>query len=101
MPNATLRANAQTAHNATHEAALRQWEADKERSRAESGVDDAHAAEGEALEAVTELQERLAETPARTLAGLIFKARYAAQRDYDPVVMQSIIDDLLAMDGEA
>jgi hypothetical protein len=69
--------------------------------QAESGVDDAEALEAETLEAVTELQERLAETPARTLTGLIFKARYAAERDYDPIVMQSIIDDLLAMAGEA
>jgi hypothetical protein len=46
--------------------------------QAESGVDDAEALEAETLEAVTELQERLAETPARTLTGLIFKARYPA-----------------------
>ena len=40
------------------------------------------------------------DTPARTLAGLIFKARYAATHysdDYDTDVMISIVDDLLAM----
>ena len=71
------------------------------RVSAESGVDDAKAAEGEALDAVMELQRRVAETPARTLAGLIFKARYAYDRDYDPVILEAIVDDLLALAGEA
>ena len=48
-----------------------------------------------------ELQARVAETPARTLAGLIFKARYAAANDHDPEVMISIVDDLLAMAVDA
>jgi hypothetical protein len=41
--------------------------------------------------------------PATTLAGLIFKARYAAahySRDFEPEVMVSIVEDLLAMDEE-
>ena len=45
----------------------------------------------------------MAETPAKTLAGLIFKARYAAthyRSEYDEEVMVSIVDDLLAMAEE-
>ena len=44
----------------------------------------------------------LAATPATTLVGLIFKARYAAthyEDDYDTDVMISIVHDLLAMEG--
>jgi hypothetical protein len=39
-------------------------------------------------------------TPAKTLAGLIFKARYAAthyEDDYDEDLLVSIVDDMLAM----
>ena len=41
----------------------------------------------------------LLDTPAKTLAGLIFKARYAAREDnaYDEDVMKSIVEDLLEM----
>ena len=44
----------------------------------------------------------LLDTPAKTLAGLIFKARYAAREDnaYDEDVMESIVDDLLAIAGD-
>jgi len=98
---AEIRARGPSAEQAAHENALRQWEADTARARAESGLDVAHEAEAKALDAVGELQARVAETPARTLAGLIFKARYAAERDHDPVVMESIVNDLLALDGGA
>ena len=45
----------------------------------------------------------LIDTPAKTLAGLIFRARYAAthyEDNYDEDVMISIVDDLLAMADE-
>jgi hypothetical protein len=98
---AEIRPRGPSVEEADHEAALLKWEADTARVRAECGVDDAEAAEGEALDVVMELQARVAETPARTLASLIFKARYAAERDNDPDVMASIVADLLALDGEA
>jgi hypothetical protein len=41
--------------------------------------------------------EKLIPMRARTLEGLIFKARYAARFDYDEYVTASIVDDLLAM----
>ena len=50
------------------------------------------------------MRDALAETPAKTLAGLIFKARYAAahyRAEYDSDVMVSIVDDLLAMAGDS
>ena len=97
---AEIRKRGPSPEQAAHDEAVRQWEADTARVRAESGADDAKAAEGVALDAVMELQGRLADTPARTLAGLIFKARYAAGRDNDPVVMESIIADLLDMAGD-
>ena len=56
--------------------------------------------EGSAHEAIRQAQPGLAETPAKTLAGLIFKARYAAthyRTEYDDEVMASIVADLLAM----
>ena len=98
---AEIRAREPSAEQAAHEDALRQWEADTARARAESGLDAAHEAGGAALAEVMALQDRVAETPARTLAGLIFKARFAAERAHDPVLMASIVDDLLGMAGEA
>ena len=84
-----------------YDEAQQRWEADKARILAEGGVDAAIEAESAALQVVMEVERRLAKTPARTLAGLIFKARYAASRDYEPDVMTAIIDDLCAMAGEA
>ena len=49
------------------------------------------------------MRDALADTPAKTLAGLIFKARYAAthyRAEYDSDVMISFVDDLLAMAGD-
>ena len=54
-------------------------------------------------ETVSQLQADLIDTPAKTLAGLIFKARYAAthyEDDYNEDVMISIVDDLMAMAGD-
>ena len=98
---AEIRAQGLSAEQAAHEDALRQWEKDMARARAECGLDAAHAAEAAASAAVMELQARVIYTPARTLASLIFKAKYAADKDHDPDVMISIVDDLLAMAVEA
>ena len=48
---------------------------------------------------VNSVKADLLDTPAKTLAGLIFKARYAAREDnaYDEDVMESIVEDLLAI----
>jgi hypothetical protein len=96
-----IRAGGPSAEQVAHDEAMRQWEAEAARARAESGLDAAHEAEAKALDAAGKIQARVAETPARTLAGLIFKARYAAKRDHDPIVMASIVDDLIRMAGEA
>jgi hypothetical protein len=50
------------------------------------------------------LRDKVVEIPATTLAGLLFKARYAASHyrgEYDPDVMISIVDDLLALEESA
>ena len=63
----------------------------------------AHEMEDATSKAVNQMRDALAETPATTLAGLIFKARYAATHyrgEYDQDVMVSIVDDLLAMAEE-
>ena len=60
----------------------------------------AHELEDATSEAVNQVRDALAETPATTIAGLIFKARYAAahyRTEYDVDVMISIVDDLMAM----
>jgi hypothetical protein len=86
------------------EAVERQKQAESE-ARVESGLEDAEREEREKSDAVTEIKERLLATKATTLAGLIFKARYARAHyspgDYDLEVMISIVDDLLDMAGEA
>jgi hypothetical protein len=74
-----------------------------ERLKAECGVTAAHELEDATSVAVNQVRDVLAETPAKTLAGLIFKARYAGahyRADYDEEVMVSIVDDLLAMAGD-
>ncbi len=98
---AEIRSRGPSAEQAAYDEELRQWECAMARARAECSLDAAHAAEAAALSTFMELQARVAETPARTLAGLIFKARYAAANDHDPEVMISIVDDLLAMAVDA
>jgi hypothetical protein len=79
---------------------IRKWQAECERLEAECGVVALRKHESAAQEAILRLRDRLAETPARTLAGLIFKAEYAKAHfptEYDEVVAASLVDDLLAM----
>ena len=69
------------------------------RLKGECGVTAAHELEEAAHETTGRAAQALVDTPATTLAGLIFKARYAATHysdDYDEEVTVSI-DDLLAM----
>jgi hypothetical protein len=81
--------------------AVEAWEQECERLKKECGQAAAEVAERENSAAVMEIADVIAETPATTLAGLIFKARYAAEHygdSYDQEVMISIVDDLLEME---
>jgi hypothetical protein len=83
-----------------YEQAVQAYEREVERLHAECGVTAAQALEDAAQEAVNSVRDALVDTPAKTLVGLIFKARYAATHnpdEYDEVVVASIVDDLLAM----
>ena len=84
------------------EAALKAWQEDEiPRARRESGLLAAEEAQDDADGIRLSIRdEKLIPTRARTLEGLIFKARYAAghfKEDYDEKVMRSIVDDLLAL----
>ena len=87
------------------DAALKAWEDDLPGARLESGLVSAEDAQAEAYGVCLKVRdEKLVPTRARTLEGLIFKARYAASHsedDYDEEVMISIVDDLLALGEEA
>jgi hypothetical protein len=83
-----------------YEQSVQDHEREVERLKAECGVTAAHELEGAALDATGRAAQALVNTPAKTLAGLIFKARHAASHysdDYDEEVMVSIVDDLLTM----
>ena len=84
------------------DAALKAWQEDEiPRARRELGLLAAEEAQDEADGIRLSIRdEKLIPTRARTLEGLIFKARYAAshfKEAYDEEVMCSIIDDLLAI----
>ena len=84
--------------------AVADHERECERLKEECGVTAAHELEAAAHESTGRAAQALINTPAKTLAGLIFKARYAAthyEDDYDEDVMISIVDDLLAMGEDA
>ena len=88
---------------AAYNQAVQDHEREVERLKAECGVTAAHELEDATSAATNQVRDALAETPAKTLAGLIFKARYAAthyRSEYDEEVMVSIVDDLLAMAEE-
>jgi hypothetical protein len=83
-----------------YEQAVQGHEREVERLKGECGVTAANELEEAAHEATGRAAQALVDTPAKTLAGLIFKARYAAAHykdEYDSDVMVSIVDDLLAM----
>ncbi len=88
------------------EAALKAWQEDEiPCARRESGLLAAEEAQAEVDEIRLSIRdEKLIPTRARTLEGLIFKARYAAshfKEDYDEEVMRSIVHDLLAIAADA
>ncbi len=86
-----------------YDEAVKSRELGEAEARIESGLVDAEEAEAEKYAVVTELQKAVIAIEARTLAGLVFKAKYAAAHyasEYDLDVMVSIVDDLLAMAGE-
>jgi hypothetical protein len=83
--------------------AVQDYEGERERLKVECGVTAAERMQNAAQDTISGLSAVLAATPATTLAGLIFKARYAATHysdDYDDGVMISIVDDLMAMAGQ-
>ena len=65
----------------------------------EVGFDVAEAEYESAVDANTEVLDQIAETPALTLEGLLFKACVCARADYYPDLADAIIDDLVAMGG--
>jgi len=65
------------------------------------GLDDAHAAEGAANDAVTEAISAICDTPARSIRGLIIKAK-AAQKAYEMLcddngIDRSVVENLLVI----
>jgi hypothetical protein len=82
-------------------------EKEHERLQIETGVVAARERQRETSDVVYDLRDRIVAIRATTLAGLKFKARYAAKHcegDPDQEVMDSIVDDLLALgsgEGEA
>jgi hypothetical protein len=101
---AKIRALGPTPEQVAYEEAVRQWEQEEALAHLESGRDAAHEAQRAKHSGVMALQTRIVETRATTLAGLIFKARYAVAHyggEPDQDVIDSIVDDLLAMAGEA
>jgi hypothetical protein len=85
---------------AAYDQAVQDREREVERLHDECGITAAQEREDAAHEAISYVRDELVDTPAKTLAGLIFKARYAAthyEGDWDQEVMDSIVDDLLAM----
>ena len=97
---AALRAiNGRSPAFVAYDHAVAAHEQEVERLKAECGVTAAHELEAATSNEVNSVKADLLDTPAKTLAGLIFKARYAAREDnaYDEDVMVSIVEDLLAM----
>jgi hypothetical protein len=85
--------------------ALKAWQENLDQAWLESGLPAAEEAQSEADSIRLHIRdEKIVPTRARTLRGLIFKARYAAthfENAYDEDVMTSIVDDLLAIAEDA
>jgi hypothetical protein len=80
-----------------YEETVKDYERETERMKTECRVTAAHEIEDAAHKTINRVRIDLVDTPAKTLAGLIFKARYAEANGYDEEVMASIVDDLMAM----
>jgi hypothetical protein len=95
---AEIQALGPTPEQVAYDEAVRQWEQEDARAEIESGRDAAREAQRAKNSVVMALKERIVETRATTLAGLIFKAKYAVAHyrgEPDQEVMDSIVDDLL------
>lgn len=101
---AALKDKPPSSEQVAYDAAVKEHEQLCDRIKLDCGFDAVERALDEAQDAVASLREKIAGIRATTLAGLIFKAKYAAvhyESEYDPVMSASIVDDLLALDGEA
>ncbi len=93
-------ARAPSPQEEAHAAAMLRFEAECERLRDECGEAAASEAEDAAHDGVVSLRDEIVQIQATTVAGLVFKAKYAAAHyadEYDPDIMVSIVDDLLAL----
>jgi hypothetical protein len=88
--------------DAAHVAMCDAWAAEDERLHVETGLTAAEARSEDIDADITALRDQIVATRATTLAGLKFKAKYAVDHypgDPDQDVMDSIVDDILAMEG--
>jgi hypothetical protein len=84
-----------------YEEAMRAWETERDRLEAKFEVELAEAGMLEANDNVSDIRDQIAAQRATTIAGLKFKAKYAAEHypgEPDTDVMASIIDDILEME---
>jgi hypothetical protein len=94
---------ASKAPNTDYEEALAAWRAATEQAEHDSGLTAAEEATNAADRVRLAIRDEIVSTRARTLAGLTFKPRYAAEHfpgDPDEDVTFSIVEDLLGLDGE-
>jgi hypothetical protein len=86
-----------------YEEALKAWREATEKAERDSGFEEAEEAVSAAEDVRLAIRDKIIAIRARTLAGLTFKARYAASHfpgDPDAEIMISIVEDLLSLAGE-
>jgi hypothetical protein len=101
---ASDKAKGPSPEQAAFEQAKANHEKECDRISLECGLAAAEEAQRIASIAAMEIRDTIAGIQATTLVGLMIKARYSAEHDqcaYDEEIMNSIVDDLLAMSGEA
>ena len=90
-------------HNRAEKAAIALLQAqpgrDREEIKREVGLDVAEAHWEAALDVNSEVIQQIVDTPARTIEGLIFKARICERESLHPDLAESIVADLVAMGG--
>jgi hypothetical protein len=92
----------QSPESAAYVAAVKAWVEDDNRIHEETGLTDAEAHCEELDADILALRDQIVATRATTLGGLKFKAKYAVDHypgEPDQEVMDSIVDDILAMEG--
>jgi hypothetical protein len=102
-PDAATRLAEFENYKMAHDAKVQAWMEECARLRTEFGVAAADDRSSEADAAVDNLGQMVAAIPATTLAGLVFKAKYALahnESEADARVVESILDDLLGMAGK-